>query len=78
VNYAVKLHVEVNDDKAVAVASLECPSGSFEGNGWAKIGRSDVKGHIAGDLAAARALRSVEAQLMEHVHEHIDRCTGNS
>ena len=77
-NYVVNLHVEVNDDKAVAVASLECPSESFEGNGWAKIGRSDVKGHIAGDLAAARALRSVEAQLMEHVHEHIDRCTGDS
>jgi len=77
VNYVVSLHVDVNDDKAVAVATMECPSGSFRSEGSAKIGRADIKGHTAGDLAAARALRSIEAQLMEHVHERIDRCTDD-
>ena len=43
--------------------------------GRAKIGRNDSKGHVAGDLASARALRAVEADLMEHIHEQIDRCT---
>ena len=76
-NYVVNLHVDVNDDAAVAVATMECPSGSFHGEGRAKIGRTDIKGHTAGDLAAARALRAVEAELMEHVHERIDRCTGD-
>lgn len=76
-NYVVNLHVDVNDDKAVAVATMECPSGTFSGEGFAKIGRTDIKGHTAGDLAAARALRAVEAQLMEHVHERIDRCTDD-
>jgi len=77
VSYVVDLRVDVNDDKATAVASMECPSGSFKGEGWARIGRSDIKGHTAGDLAAARALRAVEAELMEHVHERIDRCTDD-
>jgi len=77
VNYAVNLYVDVNDDAAVAVATMECPSGSFRGEGRARIGRSDIKGHTAGDLAAARALRAVEAELMEHIHEHIDRCTDD-
>lgn len=77
-NYVVNLHVDINDEKAVAVASMECPSGSFEGEGWARVGRSDIRGHTAGDLAAARALRAVEAQLMEHVHERIDRCTDDA
>ena len=74
-DYIVNLHVDVGEEAAVAVASMECPSGSFKGEGQAKIGRSDIKGHVAGDLASARALRAIEAQLMEHVHEHIDRCT---
>lgn len=74
-DYVVNLHVDVDDEVALAFASMECPSGSFKGEGRAKVGRSDVKDHVAGDLASARALRAVEAQLMEHVHEHIDRCT---
>ena len=76
-NYVVNLKVDVDDEQATAVASMECPSGSFVGEGRAKIGRTDIKGHTAGDLAAARALRAVEAQLMEHVHERIDRCTDD-
>ena len=74
-DYVVNLHVDVEDEKALAVASMECPSGSFRGEGKAKIGRNDSKGHVAGDLASARALRAVEAALMEHIHEQIDRCT---
>ena len=74
-DYVVKLHVDINDDEAVAVAAMECPSGSFKGEGGAKIGGKDSKGHVAGDLASARALRAVEADLMEHIHEQIDRCT---
>ena len=73
-DYVVNLHVDVDDEKAFAVASMECPSGSFKGEGRAKIGRNDAKGHVAGDLASARALRAVEADLMEHIHEQIDRC----
>jgi hypothetical protein len=75
VDYVVNLHVDVDEEKAFAVASMECPSGSFKGEGRAKIGRNDAKGHVAGDLASARALRAVEADLMEHIHEQIDRCT---
>jgi hypothetical protein len=75
VDYVVNLHVEVGDDGAYAVASMECPSGAFKGEGSAKIGRSESKQHIAGDLATARALRSIECDLMEHVHERIDRFT---
>ncbi len=74
-DYVVNLHVDVDEEKALAVASLECPSGSFRGEGRAKIGRNDAGGHVAGDLASARALRAVEADLMEHIHEQIDRCT---
>ncbi|MEN8234360.1 MAG: dsRBD fold-containing protein [Actinomycetota bacterium] len=77
-DYVVNLHVDVDDRAALATASLECPSGSFKAEGHAKIGRTDIKGHVAGDLATARALRSIEAQLMEHVHEHIDRCTDTA
>ena len=67
-DYVVNLHVDVGDKTAVAVALMDCPSGSFKGEGRAK-------GHVAGDLASARALRAVEADLMEHIHEQIDRCT---
>lgn len=74
-DYVVNLHVDVDDEAAFAVASMECPSGSFKGEGRAKIGRNDTKGHVGGDLASARALRALEADLMEHVHEQIDRCT---
>mgnify|MGYP001811837386 FL=1 len=74
-DYVVNLHVEVGDEAAYAVASMECPSGAFKGEGRAKIGPSESKQHIARDLATARALRAIEADLMEHVHENIDRCT---
>jgi hypothetical protein len=75
VDYVVNLHVDVEGEVAMAVATMECPSGSFKGGGRAKIGGNDTKGHVAGDLASARALRAVEADLMEHIHEQIDRCT---
>jgi hypothetical protein len=75
VDYVVNLHVDVDEEKALAVATMECPSGSFKGEGKAKIGRKDARGHVAGDLASARALRAIEADLMEHIHEQIDRCT---
>lgn len=75
VDYVVNMHVEVGDEGAYAVASMECPSGVFKGEGRAKVGRSESKQHIAGDLATARALRAVEVDLMEHIHEGIDRCT---
>jgi hypothetical protein len=75
VDYVVNLHVEVGVEGAYAVASMECPSGVFKGEGRAKIGKSEGNQHISGDLASARALRAVEADLMEHVHERIDRCT---
>jgi len=75
VDYVVNLHVEVVDEGAYAVAMMECPSGAFKGEGRAKIGQSDGKQHIATDLATARALRAIEGDLMEHVHERIDRCT---
>ncbi len=74
-DYIVNLHVDVDDEDAFAVASMECPSGSFKGEGRAKVGGSVGKSHVAGDLASARALRAVEADLMEHIHEQIDRCT---
>ena len=74
-DYVVNLHVEVGDEDAYAVASMECPSGVFKGEGRAKTGRTESRQHIAGDLATARALRAIEADLMEHVHEGIDRCT---
>jgi hypothetical protein len=75
VDYIVNLHVDVDDGAALAVASMECPSGSFKGEGRAKVGGNAGKSHVAGDLASARALRAVEAELMEHIHEQIDRCT---
>jgi hypothetical protein len=78
VSYVVNLEVEIGEEAAVAVVSMECPSGSFDAEGRAKIGRHDIKGYTAGDLAAARALRAVEAQLMEHVHECIDRATDDA
>ncbi len=74
-DYVVNLHVDISDEAAVAVAVMDCPSGSFKGKGRAKNGQTDGKGHFAGDLASARALRAVEADLMEHIHEQIDRCT---
>jgi hypothetical protein len=75
VDYVVNLHVDIEDKAAVAVATMDCPSGSFRGEGHSKIGGNEDKGHVAGDLASARALRAVEADLMEHIHEQIDRCT---
>ncbi len=74
-DYVVNLHVDVDDEAARAVASMDCPSGSFKGEGRATIGQNDLNGHFGGDLASARALRALEADLMEHVHEQIDRCT---
>ena len=74
-DYVVNLHVDVDTGGANAVATMDCPAGSFKGEGRAKIGRSESKQHIAGDLATARALRAIECDLMEHVHEKIDRCT---
>ena len=75
VDYVVNLHVDVGAEGAVAVATMDCPSGTFMGEGKAKVGQSESKQHIAGDLATARALRAIEGDLMEHVHEKIDRCT---
>ena len=74
-DYVVNLHVDVGSDGVSAVATMDCPSGLFKGEGIAKIGPSEAKQHIAGDLATARALRAIECDLMEHVHEKIDRCT---
>jgi hypothetical protein len=77
VDYVVKMHVDVGDGQAFANASMECPSGTFKGEGRAKFGQTESKQHIAGDLATARALRAIESELMEHVHEKIDRCTDS-
>ena len=38
VDYVVNLHVEVGDEAAYAVASMDCPSGAFKGEGRAKVG----------------------------------------
>jgi hypothetical protein len=75
VDYVVNMHVDLGDGEAYAVASMDCPSGTFRGEGRAKFGQAESKQHIAGDLATARALRAIEGDLMEHVHEKIDRCT---
>ena len=76
VDYVINLHVETHPTEAVAVAWMSGPSGAMEAKGRAAIGRQDSEHCIAGDLAVARALRKIEAQVMETVHERIDRFTA--
>lgn len=74
-DYVINLHVETHTTEAIAVASMTGPSGTVEAKGRAAIGRQDPERCIAGDLAVARSLRNLEAQVMETVHERIDRFT---
>jgi len=74
-DYVINLHVETHETEAVAVASMTGPSGTIEGKGRAAMGRQNPEHCIAGDLAVARSLRKLEAQMMETVHERIDRFT---
>ncbi|HHC07422.1 MAG TPA: hypothetical protein ENK55_01710 [Actinobacteria bacterium] len=71
----VEIRLEVVDDEVVARASLDALGEHFEAagssprSGWL---RSELP-VVPQGLALARALRGLEALVMETVHEHLDR-----
>jgi hypothetical protein len=56
--------------------------GRFELSGKTYVAKAHApKNHrdhrLAHDLVVARVMRNLEMELMEWIHEHIDRCTGD-
>ena len=78
-DYVIEVHTERNETEARAVATMEGLLGNYEGAGKApRNPKVHTKFPVATGLAVARALRSLETEIMELVHEEIDRYTGNS
>lgn len=77
-DYVIEVHTERDDTEARAVASMEGLLGSYQGQGRAPRNPNvQTKFPVATGLAVARALRSLEVEIMELVHEEIDRYTGD-
>ncbi len=71
----VKLHETIDGDEILATASLDALGEHYEAEGRAPRGgwTKTEAGVVPSGLALARALRALEAAVMETVHEHIDR-----
>jgi hypothetical protein len=77
-DYVIEVHTERDDTEARAVATMEGLLGSYQGQGRApRNPKVQNKFPVATGLAIARALRSLEVEIMELVHEEIDRYTGD-
>ena len=73
----VEISLGVTGSTVTASASLDVPGHRYEAEASApKSGRS-FNSDLTRDLAIARVLRALEAEVMHSVHERIDRCTGN-
>ena len=75
VDAEVRIWVAPAEARVRATATLEIPGGTTY-TAEAKAPRSrraDPEHDVSRDLAIARALRAVEAELMHSVHERIDR-----
>lgn len=78
-DYVIEVHTERDDMEARAVASMEGLLGNYQGAGRApRSANVQTKFPVATGLAIARALRSLETEIMEFVHEEIDRYTGDA
>jgi len=73
----VEISLTATESNVMAKASLDVPGQRFEVEATAPQGIRSKDPEFARDLAIARVLRALEAELMHSVHERIDRFTGN-
>jgi hypothetical protein len=73
----VEISLSATESNVMARASLDVPGRRFEAAATAPQGIRSTSPEFARDLAIARVLRALEAELMHSVHERIDRFTGN-
>ena len=73
----VEITLTATESKVTANASLEVPHHRYEAEAKAPRSTRSHAPELARDLAIARVLRAIEAELMHAVHERIDRYTGN-
>lgn len=68
---AISIELEETDTGVDATGAMQLASQTYRFNAHAPENRRDHR--IAHDLAVARVLRGLELDLMEWIHEHIDR-----
>lgn len=73
----VEISLSVTETAVIARASLEVPERRYEAEASAPRSAKSVDRGMTRDLAIARVLRALEADLMHSVHQRVDRFTGN-
>jgi hypothetical protein len=73
----VEISLEATSDDVTATASLDVPGDRFDATASAPRSTRVADAGFTRDLAIARVLRALEAEVMHSVHERIDRFTGN-
>jgi hypothetical protein len=73
----VEITLSSTDTAVIARASLEVPGRRFDAEAAAPTSTRSPDPELTRDLAIARVLRALEADLMHWVHERINRYTGN-
>jgi hypothetical protein len=73
----VEISLSATESAVLASASLDVPGCRYEADATAPQSTRNGDPEFARDLAIARVLRALEAELMHSVHERIDRFTGN-
>ncbi len=72
----VEISLSATDTCVTAKASLEVPQRRYEAEASAPRSTRSPDSGMTRDLAIARVLRAIEADLMHSVHERIERFTG--
>lgn len=67
----ISIELEETNNGVDATGAIQLSSKTYRCNAHAPENRRDHR--IAHDLAVARVLRGLELDLMEWIHEHIDR-----
>lgn len=67
----ISIELETTENGVKATGALELFGKTYQRNAHAPANRSDDR--IAPDLAVVRVLRGLEVDVMEWIHEHIDR-----
>ncbi len=73
----VEISLGATGSIVTAYASLDVPGRRYEARAKAPMGGTSSDPELTRDLAIARVLRVLEAEVMHSVHERIDRYTGN-
>lgn len=72
---SISIELEESEKGVDATGWFELSGNTFRASAHAPENHRDHR--VAHDLAMARVMRNLEIELMEWIHEHIDRYTGN-